>query len=428
MKTLKVIGNCCCLFLAIIGALVSIVYGYYQIFVKDYTTGTNYIGDQIPIDLVEKADDLTQEELDIYESRVLFNVNYYSNDKQNGIELQEMRLDYFTDTSLSTISCRSTGMQYIGDFETYTHYVSSDAEAQTYVLEDFYYYDSTNGISWDGGKVATVLNRNTLLTIKIDDKPYQIQLTGSYNYSTYERQWYTLWIWNKETVHTVYYDWGDVFADVMNAVKSNSAGYGDYYITLNLSTYFSVYEYDGKKFNKDSGADIVNNYAVLKFHYDENGARNSSQSMFGIIECNSKYDIVEEEIDTTYWQERMVYTLTEKDLSYRYSSVYDGYFVSLNMDTKKLFAEMPRTKVNVNLDLSDTTKKIVGLDYNAFEDFEIDTLTLNGQNQTFYILDKALYNSQLQTLKYTNGITLDIAQGAINNEFVEVVLWNGIPM
>ena len=83
MKTLKVIGNCCCLFLAIIGALVSIVYGYYQIFVKDYTTGTNYIGDQIPIDLVEKADDLTQEELDIYESRVLFNVNYYSNDKEN---------------------------------------------------------------------------------------------------------------------------------------------------------------------------------------------------------------------------------------------------------------------------------------------------------------------------------------------------------
>ena len=66
MKTLKVIGNCCCLFLAIIGALVSIVYGYYQIFVKDYTTGTNYIGDQIPIDLVEKAEDLTQEEIDIY--------------------------------------------------------------------------------------------------------------------------------------------------------------------------------------------------------------------------------------------------------------------------------------------------------------------------------------------------------------------------
>ena len=91
------------------------------------------------------------------------------------LSIAQIHRHYFTDISLSTISCRSTGMQYLGDFETYTHYVSSEAEAQTNVLDDFYYYDTTNGINWEGGKLATVLNRETLLTIKIDGRPFQIQ-------------------------------------------------------------------------------------------------------------------------------------------------------------------------------------------------------------------------------------------------------------
>ena len=58
MKTLKVIGNCCFVFLAIIGLCVSLAYGYYHFFVKDVTTGTNYIDNQIALDIVA-SDDLT---------------------------------------------------------------------------------------------------------------------------------------------------------------------------------------------------------------------------------------------------------------------------------------------------------------------------------------------------------------------------------
>ena len=215
----------------------------------------------------------------------------------------------------------------------------------------------------------------------------------------------------------------------MNAVKSNSAGYGDYYITVDLSKYFTVYEYNENtgKFVEDTTSDVVKNYAVLKFHYDENGARNSTQSLFGIIECNSKYDIVEDKIDTTYWQERMLYTLTEKDFNYRYSDVYNGYFASLNLDTKKMFADMPRAKVNIILNLQsqylkDNKINIVGFDYNGLENFEIDTLTIAGESQTFYLLEKSLYNTNLQTLKYSSGITFDFSYDAINNEYTGVVL------
>ena len=227
-----------------------------------------------------------------------------------------------------------------------------------------------------------------------------------------------------------------MFDAVFSAIKSNDKGYGDYYITLDLSQYFSIKEYDGNsgKFKDDNVTDIIKNYAVLKFHYDENGARNSSQSIFGSIECNSKYDTVEDKIDTTYWQERMTYNLTETSklngtdlFAYRYSEVYDGYFLSLSMDGKKLFADMPRAKVNITLDLqadylAEKEIKVVGLDYNAFDGLEIDTLTIKGKAQTLYLLEKSLNDTNLQTLKHSGGIVLDGLQGAINNEYYEVLI------
>ena len=222
----------------------------------------------------------------------------------------------------------------------------------------------------------------------------------------------------------------------MQAVKTNSAGYGDYYITVDLSSLFSIkeYDYDTKKFKTDDVTDIIKTYSVLKFHYDENGARNSTQSMFGIIDNNSKYDVSEDKIDTSYWQERMTYNLDvtsklrgEDIFVYRYSEVYDGYFVSLTMDAKKLFAEIPRAKINITLDLNATylTQKeinIVGLDYNAFENLELDTLTIRGGTQTFYLLEKSLFGTNLQTLNKSSGITFDGLQNAFDGELTGVMV------
>jgi len=268
------------------------------------------------------------------------------------------------------------------------------------------------------------MNRDSAFVIKIDNRPFQIQLTGSYTWTTYERQWYTLWIWNRPITNVLYYNYINVFSDCMQAIRSNSAGFGDYYVTVDLSEYFTIKEYDSEtgKYLDDDVTDIIKNYAVLKFHYDENGARNSTQSLFECIDCNPSYDVEDKNIDTTYWQERMVYNLTNENLVLRFSEVFNGYFVSLSMDTKLLFEEMPRSKVNIIIDLIYDDKNIIGIDYNGFENFEIDTLTINGENQTFYLLDKALFDTNLQTLKYSNGVTFDFGIDSVNNEYLEVVL------
>ena len=432
MKVLKTIGNCCLVFLTVIAVCVIIAFVYYHYFVKDTTIGVNNINDQLAVD-IKKYEDLTPEERNEFEERWFMEASYYSNAKNNGVQLQELKYNYFTGYNLTSDQYRSTGMQYMGDFETYMNEVNSDKEAQQRVLSEFYYYDTTNGITWSGfkgqyGSVATTLNREQQFIIKIDNRPFSIQLTGQYD--VYGRLWGFLW---NVKQGTVYFDYGDVFDCVFSAIKSNDHGYGDYYITLDLSQYFTIREYDtaAKKFKADDVTDIIKNYAVLKFHYDENGARNSTQSLFGSIACNPSYDTSDEQIDTTYWQERMTYNLDgasklngKEVFTYRYSEVYDGYFVSLSMDAKKLFAGMPRAKVNITLDLDTPNLEhiIVGLDYDAFNGLELDTLTIRGGTQTFYLLDKSLNDTQLRTLKRTRNVTLDGLQKAINSEFAEVVL------
>ena len=460
MKTLKIIGNCCLVFLAVIGVCISLAFGYYHFFVKDITIGVNYIDNQVGLDKenIKNEKDLTEKEKNELEDRYFLQVNYYSNDKKNGIELQELKLNYFTDYNLLSTGYRSTGMQYLGNYQGLPldtwdgnsevsfmnfgnndrYYGTSETSvniANNYVDKSFVYYDSSNGINFNGitnenGNIGTELKRSTEFIVKIGGKPYAVRLNKYFDKDVGDvRNIFGIGWKVGEKYNRYYYTYGSLFQSCMQAVRTNSAQYGDYYITVPLGSLFSIREYDteSKKWKTDDVTDIINTYTVLKFHYDENGAKNSTQSMFGIIDNNSKYDVEDNNVDTTYWQERMVYTLTEQNFEYRYSDVYKGYFASLSLDTKKLFADMPRTKVNINLDLNsqylkDKKINIVGFEYNACEDFEIDTLSITGNAQIFYMLDKALYNTKLQTLKYSNGITSDFAENAINNEYVEVVL------
>lgn len=465
MTVLKGIGNFCLIVITALAVLVSLAFVYYRFTNKDITTGVNNIDNQVGLDIQEilKSDELTEEEKDELKDRYFLEVNYFSNDKHNGIQLQELKMNYFTSYNLMSADYRSTGMQYLGDYEglpldawngdikhSFINPFSKDNNifygqdekslkvANEYIDRSFNYYDYTNGINWNGitnenGNIATTLTRETQFVIKIDDRAFAITLDKYVDKNIGERKNFFGIGWKVGDIYNrYYYTYGSLFQSCMQAVKTNSAGYGDYYITVDLSSLFSIKEYDKEtgKYKTDDVTDIIKTYSVLKFHYDENGARTSSQSMFGIIDNNPKYDLVEDKIDTSYWQERMTYNLdcnsklNGKDLfTYRYSDEFEGYFVSLSMDAKKLFAEMPRTKVNVTIDTAFKDKPICGLDFNAFQNVELDTLTVKSNNEVvFYLLDDSLSNTNLQTLKRSSCVTLDVAQKAINSEYSEVVL------
>jgi len=104
MKVLKIIGKISFCLLCAISFVIGILNIHFVYFVENTTTGTNYIDDQSPVDIedIKEAGKLSEEEILQYENRKLFEVNYYSNEAENGILLQEMKLNFFTDTTLTT--------------------------------------------------------------------------------------------------------------------------------------------------------------------------------------------------------------------------------------------------------------------------------------------------------------------------------------
>lgn len=421
METGKKIINIIIIILTVLALVVIGLYAYFMLFVKNTqkTVGINYIGDQAPVDILEikSQQELTAAEIEYYENRYLFHANVLDNANKNGEELYEIQLNYFTDYKLEHNACRSTGMQMLGSYNLVIGNGSTLKEINEHVNSSFTYYDTSDMINYNGGNIATQLNRNTRLIIKIDNKPYQIQLTGTETETVG---------WLIKSNITYYYYWAAVFGDIMNAVKTNSRGYGDYYITINLSKYFTVYAFDEAKgkFIEDNITDQIFNYSVLKFHYEANGVTKASQSLFGQINCNSKYG-ANEEISTEYWQERVVYTLTEKDLEYRTSETYNGEVAYLSSTTKEILSKMPRAEINVNIDVNssyfkDNNINFVGFDFNAFEKITLNKVILKG-NKTINFLEDSFKDTKLRTIERSSTIVLNIETNAINSEYVEVV-------
>lgn len=412
MKIVKKIIDISLVFLSIISILVCGVYIYYHFFVKDTTIGVNNIGDQIGLDIIN-SEDLTDKEKSELEERWFMEANYYSNDAKNGIELQELNFNYFMDYTLTSDAYRSTGMQYLGDYST-SQMINYDPNNS--INPAFTYYDTVDGITYNGyndvnGSLNTLLNRKSSFIIKIDNRAFSIQLTGSY------KDYFFLWFYN-----TAYYEYGDVFDSVFTAIENNSKGYGDYYIVVDLSEFFSIKEYDTKtgKFKSDDVTDIIKNYAVLKFHYYENGAKNSTQSLFGLIENNPNHGM-NEVIDTTYWKAKPVYTYTESSdvFDSRYSSVYGGELISFTTEARQKLEKLSDAKIRLTINITNTD--IVGIDYSGLENIEIESITITGSG-TFYYLENSLKGTNVKTIYRSSGINLEIHETAIDTEYSEVIL------
>ena len=414
MDVAKKITNSLCVVLVILSLLVIGAHLYYKT-VKPTTSATINIGNQAPINLMEKTDELTQEQLEYYQNRVLFNVNVYDNTNNNGLEVQEMNLEFFTSFELKDIDCRATGMQHVGELEPFeVVIVSNKAEAEDKVIDGYSYYNTSNFISWSGSNVSTKLNRNTKFVVKIGESPYRIQLTKQW---TIENKF--LGIPMSKMVR--YVSWEEVFYGVIEAVQTNSKGYGDWYITIDLSDLFTIeaYNTETKQWEKDLGTDEVFAYSVLKMHYSPDGMQKASQSFFGAVDCNSKWSYYPE-IEVDYWQERILYNYTINDLSCRYSEAYGGYFLYLNSTAKAMFANMPRARLVITIDIGDNNS-ILGLDYYAFADVNVDSLTILGSG-VFMLNAHSLTNTGLTQIILDKNITLQKQESCSNNELTEVYL------
>lgn len=461
MRTLQTVGIFSLFILAILGAVVDFGYVFYCIFDTSKTEDIFNISNQTPVDLKQQTD-LTEDEVAYFEDRKLFEVNLFSNvetkknDEKTGVILQELKLNYFTDQTLKTNTAISTGMQYVSDYngkqglytsqgtyavlhgsafnqlmtgsfdalgKTLNNIAESsgqkkfenEEQANNYVSPDFNYYEKIgNGVTWNAKGLQTQLNRKTEYIVKIDDEAYKIRLDG-YEDTRWDnrpngwKDWYkylNVTTWNDYGGKVDYYNWDMVFEDIMHAVLTNDMQTGTHYGVVNLSKYFTVTQHFNAKDNKwypASDADQQVAYAVVKFNYNTKGAISNKQSIFGIIADDSRFNLEEVTYETDYGQHNVILELTTASLDKRYSAIHDGYLLSMSLDLQRQLKAMPPYRINITLDLSQKidAEKIIGLDINAFDGFELEKLTIIG-NQEFYLLDNSLRD--------TNLITIDIAE------------------
>lgn len=410
--------------LVIIATIVDVFYIVYHFTKTTNTVGTNYIGSQIAMDVVADGENASDDELKLLKSRTLFTFNLYDNTNENGIALGEMIFNYFTSFNLTQEDYRSSGVQIAVNksnpaglpiYGITTGY-NKDAES----IAKMYEYDKTDGVFWNGKisqnmTIATGLSRDKKYFVRIGNDAYQIQLTGSY---TYKEQVF-LWIEKEKTYE---YSFNDIFKLGLKACQSNSNGEGKCYINLDLSKFFTIKKFnkESKHFEEGSYVDVLNTYAVVEINYSKNGATNKEQSLFRIIANNSSYGSFNPDIDTSYHDAALVYNLTVNDMTIRYSEIYNGNFVSLDIDKIAKLKKMPSTQINLVIDLD---KNVVGIDYNAFQNLRINSVTFKSStSKTVYILDKAFDNTSLKTIKRSSNITIDARETAFSNEYVEVIV------
>lgn len=417
---------------AIIGMALIGLYVYHVCTYNSITMNITQVSDQLAVDVL-KSEDLSDSKKAELEERWFMEANVYSADAKNGGFLSELNLNYFTTWDLTEDNYRSSGMQMFYDSsllkeftfrELYNSFDNDSLFNSIFVLDkenfSFNTYDTVDGISFSGvsglakGSVGTNFSRDSVFIVKIDNVPYALQLTGGYEVPK------TFLGFRTNQTRFVGYEWSDIFFNVTSAVMSNSAGYGDYYVTLDLSEYFTLRKWDVEtgKFIELESTDILKNYTVLKFHLDENGAMTSKQSMFGQIDCNPSFGITDV---SDYWGYDVFYTLSAEDFKVRESALYGGKVLSLSAEAFNFFSALENTPVKVVIDL-DELKEVVGFDFDVFKGLKIDRITLlSSSEREFTFLSGALKDTGCTLIQRSAGLTLTFEDDSITN-YTEVVL------
>lgn len=413
------------------------------------------------------------EDRKLFEVNLYSNVETKKNNEKTGVLLQELKLNYFTSPNLDTNSIISTGMQYVSDYNglkgmytsqgayAVTHgsaimqgltmnfdalgktlnnlkeassqkTFASEVDANNYVSPDFNYYEKigVDGVTWNAKGLQTQLNRKTEFIVKIDNQGYKLRLDGFQDNRWDNRpnigkngfwdvfKYLNVSSWNDYGGKVDYYNWDMVFEDIMHAVVTNNLYTGTHYGVVNLSKYFTVtqrYNEEDGKWYPASEADQQVAYATVKFNYNTKGAISNKQSIFGVIADDPRFDLTEVKYETDYGQHNVIMELTTASLDKRYSETYNGYLLSMSIDMQRRLKNMPPYSINLTFDLGQKIdgKNIVGLDINAFDGFELNKLTIKG-NQQFYFLDNSLRNTNLTTFDIDSAVTIINVNSGVN--------------
>lgn len=334
-------------------------------------------------------------------------VNYMRNDNQQGLELFEVKFNYFTDEGHENLF--SQGLQFVGNTETdklsWTYYKDESQTKGIYLNGTSGWYAADNNYGYWGGYktneeattifnyqssndyATTLVSTNELLnnsrfkvTIGEDNflmsfKNRNAEMTPE-NFQYKEKGRYHFYVVYGRQDMKFYYSAYDVnyFAYLLyNAVCSLPAGtnetalfeFGDIFDYYKETDTPNVYEEIAvDKANCPKIISDIKSYYGIKVNVVSDGVKKASESMFNCVAGNSNFNLTGDYSDDTYFYGRSMIDVNIYD--FELVKVEEIYFA---LKLKQEFLDeylQYRNKIRLNIVIDTTVDEVKDLTYLGF--------------------------------------------------------------
>lgn len=361
-----------------------------------YTFGDRKeVSNTMEIDMLETADGSHREPF--------IEVNYYSNKKQNGLEMFEIKLNCFIDESQERLM--SVGMQYIantvegniawdtamkGHYDKHSSYgflglghrIDYEVYFNTFLTGDnsYYEYQSTNNYETVLGNTINKIKKTSRFKVTLGDEMFELGL----KFDTPDEDFYLGYITYTSIAtidHNERYKYVDQHLLAHDLYESmQSAQYGEnIYEIAKFANYFTYYQFDGDTYvqmkdvkNSKVRTDFEN-YYVIKVNKSEDGARIATDSMFNAIKGDSTFNLNGEHINQDYYYGRNIINVGLSDFD---RVMQEDGTILLTLKSSFIEAYKPY-KGKIALDINIESEEPVIIDEETLSDFRIINQQIN---------------------------------------------------
>lgn len=324
-------------------------------------------------------------------------LNVFTNKAQNGIECYELRLNYYTDSSIPETeeeykNVYSSGYQSLTPVTTKT---KSQEKAflgkyvdTTLITSPGYYYNSVFGESYKA--IENLDYSNKWIFDYGDGKG--LMLVSSRPEEKYRN---FLWIKYFREIGI-----NDFIKDIFEIVSLMDDGV--HILPFKVDKYFNykIYDTEEKKFI-DEQADNKFLFFQAKITKSSDGLISASQSLFGQIANNTNYG-VNEELQASYYRSLTVYSLTEDDFEFK-PVTKNGVkytFATLKEEAYDYLVNFSRMYIRVYLNLDNANLENIGFNENPFNGLDVDDILLTSSTPLTF------YNFSPNTITTSGAITI----------------------
>lgn len=366
-----------------------------------YTYGDNKeVSNTILVDNLTTADGS--------ETKPFIEVNYYTNENENGLELFEIKFNYFVDENMTDFV--SVGLQYVTDTSEnditwdkkagYWHVTNEERygflnlgyrmeydryyEYSVGENSSYYEYQSTDDYATTLGNTINPIRDTSRFKISIGDDIYSL----GFKFYKPEEDFYLgyakLTSIATEDI-TSFYALVDQHLLAYTLFESMSeATYGSNNFTVaKFSNFFDYYKYDGSTYvavdnvNNEKIRTDFENYYVMKINKYEDGATLATQSLFKTIKGDSTFNLNGDKVYEDYYYGR---TIINVDIdNFDKEELEDG---TIKLVLKNTFIDdYDDYSKAILLDIDivlDETYIFAGFDDNLLDNFSVYDCSING--------------------------------------------------